>query len=87
MPGFDGTGPRGLGPMTGGARGYCVMPAGNIGPGFRRGYAYPQRGIADGPFCQTPVNQQEVELLKTEFDRLLKELEGMEARIRRLEKK
>jgi len=26
MPGFDGTGPRGAGPMTGGARGYCVVP-------------------------------------------------------------
>ena len=26
MPGFDGTGPRGMGPMTGGARGYCVVP-------------------------------------------------------------
>ena len=23
MPGFDGTGPRGAGPMTGGARGFC----------------------------------------------------------------
>ena len=23
MPGFDGTGPRGMGPMTGGARGFC----------------------------------------------------------------
>jgi len=23
MPGFDGTGPRGLGPMTGGGRGFC----------------------------------------------------------------
>lgn len=27
MPGFDGTGPRGQGPMTGGGRGYCVVPA------------------------------------------------------------
>jgi hypothetical protein len=26
MPGFDGTGPRGKGPMTGGGRGYCVVP-------------------------------------------------------------
>ena len=26
MPGFDGTGPRGMGPMTGGARGYCAVP-------------------------------------------------------------
>lgn len=27
MPGLDGTGPQGQGPMTGGARGYCVRPA------------------------------------------------------------
>ena len=26
MPGFDGTGPRGTGPMTGRGRGYCVIP-------------------------------------------------------------
>lgn len=26
MPGFDGTGPRGEGPMTGGRRGNCVQP-------------------------------------------------------------
>ena len=26
MPGFDGTGPRGMGPMTGGGRGYCAAP-------------------------------------------------------------
>ena len=25
MPGFDGTGPRGMGPMTGGGRGMCVV--------------------------------------------------------------
>jgi hypothetical protein len=24
MPGFNGTGPRGLGPMTGGRRGFCM---------------------------------------------------------------
>jgi len=27
MPGFDGTGPAGAGPMTGGGRGFCVLPA------------------------------------------------------------
>ena len=43
MPGFDGTGPRGDGPMTGGARGYCnpastgFGPAYGLGRGFRRG--------------------------------------------------
>ncbi|ODS38928.1 hypothetical protein BEH94_06335 [Candidatus Altiarchaeales archaeon WOR_SM1_SCG] len=26
MPGFNGTGPRGLGPMTGGGRGFCAVP-------------------------------------------------------------
>jgi len=26
MPGFDGTGPRGMGPMAGGGRGFCAMP-------------------------------------------------------------
>ena len=29
MPGFDGTGPQGLGPMTGGGRGFCALPAGS----------------------------------------------------------
>ena len=31
MPGFDGTGPRGQGPMTGGGRGYCAVPVGGSG--------------------------------------------------------
>ena len=43
MPGYDGTGPRGMGPMTGSGRGYCAMPAerpvGNMPAGrfLRRG--------------------------------------------------
>jgi hypothetical protein len=27
MPRFDGTGPYGMGPMTGGGRGYCMVPS------------------------------------------------------------
>ena len=27
MPGFDSKGPHGMGPMTGGCRGYCVVPS------------------------------------------------------------
>jgi len=45
MPGFDGTGPRGLGPMTGGGFGYCAggpaSPYGGTGyyaPGYTPGY-------------------------------------------------
>ncbi len=36
MPGMDGTGPRGMGPMTGGARGWC-NPYSPLGAG---GYPY-----------------------------------------------
>lgn len=39
MPGFDGTGPLGLGPMTGRGRGYCMMRLDPAGPMVRRGYA------------------------------------------------
>ncbi|HHW43416.1 MAG TPA: DUF5320 domain-containing protein [Desulfotomaculum sp.] len=35
MPGFNGTGPRGGGPMTGHGQGYCIVPLtpGNPQPG------------------------------------------------------
>lgn len=36
MPGFDGTGPRGMGPMTGGGRGFCLS-------GRRLDASYPYR--------------------------------------------
>jgi hypothetical protein len=35
MPGLDGTGPRGEGPMTGGARGYCAPSADQVPQGPR----------------------------------------------------
>ncbi len=34
MPGFDGTGPRGQGPMTGRGMGYCAVPI-EEGSGYR----------------------------------------------------
>lgn len=48
MPGFDGTGPRGLGPMTGRGEGYCafVLPK----PGTQ-GIAYGYAGLAGRPAC------------------------------------
>jgi hypothetical protein len=37
MPGFDGTGPRGEGPMTGRGQGYCVLEVPEPGrPGWGR---------------------------------------------------
>ena len=47
MPGFDRTGPQGMGSMTGGARGYCAAPAGNgfVGRGRAGGAG---RGLGGG---------------------------------------
>lgn len=55
MPGFDGTGPMGMGPMTGGGRGWCnpSVPygrpyfSGGFGPWFGRGRGR-GRGIVTG---------------------------------------
>ena len=50
MPGFDGTGPAGAGPMTGGGRGYCSAGTSygferpwsrrGVGFGYKRGRGY-----------------------------------------------
>ncbi len=48
MPGFNGTGPRGLGPMTGRGMDYCIISYPNPGvTGFASGYA----GIAGRPIA------------------------------------
>ncbi len=38
MPGFNGSGPMGAGPMTGGARGLCNPANAGYNPQFTRGY-------------------------------------------------
>ncbi|NSW56982.1 MAG: DUF5320 domain-containing protein [Armatimonadetes bacterium] len=40
MPGFDGTGPRGMGPMTGGGRGFCT--------GYAQSMGYPRYPVYGG---------------------------------------
>lgn len=50
MPGFDGTGPMGQGPMTGGGRGFCAVPNRGNGPsayGMRASYYSP---VSINPF-------------------------------------
>lgn len=44
MPGFDGTGPRGQGPMTGGGRGYCAVNLSNAGLRPGTGGSFSGRG-------------------------------------------
>jgi len=61
MPGFDGTGPRGMGSMTGGGRGFCspwgigaALRGYGISP--RMGYGYPYySGAMPSPFYGAPV--------------------------------
>jgi hypothetical protein len=97
MPGLDGTGPMGLGPMTGGGKGFC-SPWG-IGAtrrmyGFPRwtGYAYPYYGpgplfIGATPFAPQMTREQELDLLKTEAQALKGQLKEIEARVQELSAK
>ena len=97
MPGFDGTGPVGMGAMTGGGRGFC-SPCG-IGVvrrtyGYPRwmGYAYPYYGaygpgpLHPGvmPFAPRMTRGQELEFLKSEAQALRQELKGLEKRMGQL---
>ena len=71
MPGFDGTGPRGMGPMTGGGRGFCSpWGRGRIynfgggygfglrhgsGRGYRFGMGVPYTGAVPYGYAGAPV--------------------------------
>ena len=48
MPGRDGTGPRGQGPMTGGGMGWCVVPIAPGDTGNRRSWFGTGRGRGSG---------------------------------------
>ncbi len=89
MPGFNGTGPRGLGPMTGGGRGFC-NPRGmgrGYGVGGRAPYAGIGRGLGFGaPYAQPVNKEEEIELLRGDAEEIKNQLEQIEARIGELEK-
>jgi hypothetical protein len=96
MPGFDGTGPMGMGPMTGGGRGFC-SPWG-IGAGiraygllYRRGYGYPYYTagpVVPGakPYAPRISREQELGFLKQQAEAMRAELKSIEARIKELAK-
>jgi hypothetical protein len=90
MPGFDGTGPNGMGPMTGGGRGYC-NPAGRRFAGWpswmRRGtsYGWPRYGAYGyQPLAPGSSREQELEFLKGQAEALRGELNEIEAEIGKL---
>ncbi len=55
MPGFDGTGPQGKGPLTGRGHGYCLLRESGDRPGQVQGFA----GVGGVPFVNT--NEAETE--------------------------
>ena len=87
MPGFDGTGPMGAGPMTGGRRGFCnaasigyvPQPASGygygrglgLGRGFRRGFG-PGIGLGRGYAWGTPVYGQTYPISATDEINMLR---------------
>jgi len=71
MPGFDRTGPRGMGPRTGGGRGFCGR-----GYGFGRGYS------REYPVGLTKDEEKEeliriIKVYENELEQLKKRLENM----------
>ena len=89
MPGFDGTGPRGLGPLTGRGAGPC---GGGYGRGYGRGAGRGLfRGIGRGIrgfFGQRyfPSRQEEIETLKDEAAFLQSSLDEIKGQMDALKK-
>ncbi len=90
MPGFDGTGPGGMGPMTGGGRGFC-SPWGVRSAGYAYGnyasrpYGYYRYGY--GAYSPQVSAKQELEFLKDQASALRGQLSTIESRIEELGKK
>lgn len=103
MPGFDRTGPWGMGPMTGGRRGLCVLRgrgsdwySGGRGFGWGTG---PRWGRGSGwcrwrpsyvpPYAYAPPmgTEREFDFLRNQSQALREELENIEARISEMEGK
>ena len=103
MPGFDGTGPRGMGPMTGGGRGFCAVPLPAAGSAYRGGVVYPPYGAPWGvsyygggpaipaygfrPFVPRMTREQELDFLKSQAEMMREQLGEIEARLQELGRK
>ena len=83
MPGFDGTGPRGMGSMTGGGRGFCSPQGRSPGVAPRAGYGY-RAGWGFNPCVSRVTNEQELDFLKDQAQVMREHLEQIEAMIKQI---
>ena len=99
MPGFDGTGPRGQGSLTGGGRGFCAVPLRGAsyrsfggrgrGRGFRNRYwatGLPGWARAGYGVTENLTPTEETDMLKEEAQALKQQLQDIQDRINTLEK-
>ena len=94
MPGLDGTGPYGTGPMTGGGRGFCAVPIRSAWPayagmGFQMPYGVPW-GLSyhRAPSLAPQVTPEgELDYLKDLVQSMRDDLKDIEARIQEIENK
>ena len=97
MPGLDGTGPLGLGPITGGGRGLCVVPLSPNSPIYTGKGDYPPNDEpGNKPYCGTPggvpcasqmTRKQELDFLKDQSHAISRQLKHIETRIQHLQNK
>ena len=86
MPGFDRTGPRGMGPMTGGGRGFC-SPWG-MGAPYGRGRGMPYRYSREQPMYEGATPRTDVvDALTEQLHSLTFQLQALTERIDALERK
>jgi uncharacterized protein DUF5320 len=78
MPGFDGTGPRGMGPMTGGGRGFCAIPMPYATP---RGTPY----YGSPPLMPEMAREEELDYLKGLAQSMRNDLKEIETRLQEIE--
>ena len=86
MPGFDGTGPRGQGPVTGRGMGPCcpqgqrrAFGRGGMGRGFGRRFA------DYGPSYYEPTKEEQKKILETELSETEKYLESIKKTLKEME--
>lgn len=80
MPARNGTGPRGMGPMTGWGRGWCAG-GGGMGRGFG-GYGRFGMGRGFGGVWGAPVSpEMEEQALRQEMDMLRSRMDELQARL------